>query len=502
MHHMRGWVGLICGVAVLGCDARKEPPAVAPKRAPVVVADAGAPTPDAGPPKEEEQTDNVLQLPSTDNVIDDVSRLEGLVQLLLRDPQRAERALMQLETPDSWQVALMAQFALKRGERTAAAPAEDDLPTLKPDNAGKISAGAKAWVAAVSLPLKALPGAAPKRQLKPAVLLEVPINTPVQIESLDGPLATVTVEVATEVEFGDSGLTPKSVTTRPVRGTLDAAWLVPEPLSGASVMADARAQDNTPEGRARAVVLWHRALLLERSDRAREGLLRAATQAQRASWVVLAALTRNLAPASRVELAFGCLGDSPKAQWLSRAKLPKKLPADVCFTGVDARPPCPDATAKEKKAAEASRQWRESLSLKEAPVLRLTVDARQPRIAFVARSTLKFHDSCDDFQEVDVESWGATLRRLPLPLGTATTVVRVPVERYHGVEYAVISAASETKAAAWLRTRGRYRYTVDGRGDLRPSLQLNDLHFESEPDVGAATFATLPAKYCECGEEP
>lgn len=490
---------LLAVAALAACDERPRPPTVVPKPPPPPPpVDAGAPEPEAARP-EPKPPQNVQDFPEHPPAEDAVEG-EDLVRLLLDDALRAERSLEALPTPDGWQVALMAQLGLRRGQAKEDALPERALPALAPD-AGTAVAGQSAWVASALLPLKALP-APKKKKAKPAVLMQLPINTEVRVDDVDGGIAQVTVEVAQEVDYGEADAKPTRVVTKPVQGVVDAAWLVPAPIDAAALVREARAQPDTEAGHDAAVVLWHRALMLERSEAAREGLLRAAWTARRASWVATAALARNFAPARNATLAWTCRGELPQAKWLSVAKRPPKaLPDDVCLVGVDTRTPCDFEPATRRKAMAAQAAWREPLGLEAHPVLKLVVDARQPRAILLAGSKLEFHDSCAEFEEVDLASYAATLRRLTLPLGTKDTVVRVPVPEYHGIEYAVLSAPSETRAVEWMRSRARYRWTVGARGELQVSLQPQDVQFALQPDATAATVATAPQKRCSCDDE-
>lgn len=490
------FVVLVVG-ALSGCDERPQPPEVAPKPAkkPTPVVDAGPPPTTASAPDEPPAPDNVLALPEHVKVEDAVEG-EPLIRLLLEDPSRAEKALHRLGTPDGWQVALMAQMALQQGEARGDALPETALPVLAPD-AGVPAADTDAWVAAASLPLKD-----PRKGAKGKTLLELPLNTRVHVEAVTGALARVSVEVAREVDYDDSGSAPTRVVSAPVKGLVDGAWLVAEPLTGPALVREAKAQPDDDAGNDRAVVLWHRALLVERSEAAREGLLRAAWQARRPSWVIRAALTRNFAPARAAALAWTCRGDPAKAKWLPEPKKPPKtLPSDVCLTEVDARASCAFEPQALRTGREARAAWRKNLGLEEKPLLRLTVDARQPRAILLAGSRVAFHDSCAEFEEVDLESHAATLRRLVLPLGVKDTVVRVPVPAYHGLEYAVLSASSEARAGAWMRSRSRYRWSIGPRGQLQVSLQTDDMSFAIEADAAAATVAVPPQKACDCNDD-
>lgn len=481
------WGVVVAGLAA--CKQRPPPPVLAPKLAPAVAApavDAGREVAlDLPPPLEE------AGLPQELSVDDGAVEGEGLIKLLLRDPARAAAALQEIPTPDGWQVALLARLAPRRAGHAERTP-EPPLPELRPARAGEVQAGAKAWVGRESLPLRPLPK-------QPGAPLELPLDTAVQLEALDGGSATVSVEVATQVDYGAAGSEPEALVTELRRGVVDARWLLPAPLEPRALLGEAQARLKAG-GEANAdaaVVLYRRALLIERSARAREGLLRAGWAAKRASVVVEAALARLLAPAAGLELAWACRGELAKATWVGAA--PKlKLAADACVTGVDARAPCAYAPAKKKKGWAALKAWRDAAGLAESPRLRFTVDARAPRLVLLADTTLAVRDECSDFEELRLDGGNATVRRLLLPLGVAKTVVRVAVPRYHGAEYAVVAAGNELKAAAWLRARGNYAWTAGARGGLEVSLGVGDRGFTLEKDVTAATVRERPELECGC----
>ncbi|MEW5742795.1 MAG: hypothetical protein AB1938_28015 [Myxococcota bacterium] len=481
-------ISAICFVTLLGgCEARPPPPVVSKPARPLPAHDAGPPAPlvEEPPPPA-----SVAEFPAQPPP--ETAEGDGLIALLLDEPARAEAVLLRLDAPDAWQVALLAQLAVKRGGAQTDVLPEEALPEVRPDG-GVLSPGQTAYVAAPGLTLK------PLGAKKKAARLTLPFNTALQVKSVDGALATVSVEVAREVDFGPEGDQPTRVLTAPVSGTVEASWLSTEAHSAEALMRDARAQPDTEEGRARAVVLWHRALLLERSEAAREGLLRAAWVARRPSWVITAALTRNFAPASGARLAWGCRGDLSSAKW--RAPGTRGVKGPLCVVDVDAREPCPFESPAVKEARKDDAAWRQREGVEEGPLLRVTVDAREPRALLLAASRLAYHDSCAEFEELTLDSHTASLRRLMLPLGEQATVVRVPVPAYHGTEYALLNAASERRAAAWMRSRARYRWTMGPSGQLQLSLQLDDQSYRVSPDATAVTVAAPPQKNCECNDD-
>lgn len=482
---------LVWGCCVLvgaGCSERAAPPVVAPVVKPVPVAeiDAGV---DAG--SAEPEPDNILQLPDTATLNEDPNRPAELIRLMLRDPELTERRLAALDTPSQWQVALLANFALRRGERSLPVPREGDLPPITLDG-GTLEAGKKAWV---SVPLADLkPAGAAKK--KPT-LATLPIGTQVEIDALDGGVAFVAVPLATSVEFSENDEVPTHIDATVVKGQLDLAALSSTPVQADALIAEAQAQPTTDVGLDRAVALWYRALLIDHSERTREGLLTAAWNAHRPSWAVTAALDRTFAPARNLSLTWGCRGEASRAK-LTRWPLNKKSPADVCVTGISEQLACETDSPALKRQLDTAKADLDASGLVRKPTLNFTVDARIARRLFVANSRLEVIDNCADFREVKVEGWGAAFRVLRLPLGIASAQVRVAVPSYHGVEYAVVSGASEAKIAAWLRSRGRNRWTFGRNGELNPSLQNGDSGFKLEGDVSAVTFATAPLRGCDC----
>jgi hypothetical protein len=483
------WVVVLVGA---GCSERPAPPPVAPVVAPL---DAGQPEADAGPPPDEAR--NVLQLPDSATVAEDPNRPLELQRLLLRDPELAERRLAQLETPSQWQVALLANFALRRGDHSLAAPREGDLPPVSFGDAGVEGPG-KAWVAAPLLELRA--PAAPRGKKRPALLASLPIGTEVQVDGLDGGLAAVSVSIATAVEFGETGEGPTHVESTVLEGQVELASLASTRIDATLLIARANAQPDTDAGHELAVALWYRALLLRHDEAAREGLLKAAWSAHRPSWAITAVLDRSFAAARGLSLIWGCRGGAARPPVL-RWPLPRKAPADVCVTGVTEQQACDHDPPRLKAQLEKSRLELEASGLQRRPSLAFTVDARLPRDAFLAQARLEQVDPCARFQELKLEGWGASYRLLHLPLGTAATRVSVAAPANHGVEYELISAAGQAKVAAWLRSRSHVRWTLGRNGELEVSLQNGDTGFRLEPDVSAVTWAAEPLRSCDCNQD-
>lgn len=423
---------------------------------------------------------------------DDVTTAAALTRVLLADPQHAERLLARLATPDAWQVAVLAQFALARGDRGFGRERTEPLPEVPVPGAGEAGPG-PAFVADDEVTLRGPGKQAP-------ALATLAFGTPVELLAVDDAAGTATVRVslATRAVYGATGAAPVSVETKPVEGAVPRDGLTATAPKLEALVAAARAEANDDAGRQRAVVLWRRALRLSHGELAREGLLRAAVAARRAPEVVEAALVQNLAPARGFAVAPGCRGDAAKAAWLAAAKLPRQLPDDACFTGLDLREACEDDGAKLTAAAASRAAWRSAQGVDGPAQARLVVDARRPRLVFLAGVPLEPLDACADFEELRPAAWEGTVRRLELPLGTKDLEVRVPLPKREAVEYAVVSAATEGKALRWLKSRGRFKWTIGPGGQLRVSLSAGDLGFELERDVAAVTWALPPPRACQC----
>lgn len=414
---------------------------------------------------------------------------EALLQLLLSDPLKAEARLNRLETPDAWQVSIVAQFALQRGAR---APAID--PEL-PASPGVADAGLPAGVGAawVSEDGAALAG-------KKGPLATLPLNTSLEVRSVDGEWAEVAVPVAQLAIYGEADRVPVRVVTNPVVGRVKVSQLSATPQDAEALMREALGQGDDGAGKLAAIALWNRAWRVERSERTREGLVRAAWAGRRAPTLVRAALARNLAPATGLRFAWTCSGEDPSAAtWLDVSKKrPGALPPAVCLSGVDARTRCPDDTPAALARAAAIKTWLDERSLTPKPWLRFTVDASDPRQVFVVTTPLSVADPCSDFEEVHFEAARGTVRRLTLPLGTKAMVVWVPATRHEGAEFSIPSTTSEGQAITWLRSRSRYRWTVGNKGELQPSLGTDARSFDVPDDLNAASYALPPEPDCAC----
>lgn len=458
-----------------------------------MVVDAGvAVVFDAGPAARE--PDNVLALPDDPVGPEDITDEKRLRALLLRDPRQAERQLVALAAPNQWQVALLAQLALRRGQRAPGALSEDSLAALPQPPI--VTGAGRAWV---SVSEAVLWGPAGKRSRNRQALL--PLGTPVEVLALDGGTATVAVELATTAEYGaasevEPGLPnepPVRVETTRLEGSVELRQLGAEAPDANAVIALAEREADDE----RATGLWLRALQLEPSEHARRGLLDVAWRARRPALVATAALVHATAPVRSLALAWGCTGEPAGAQW-ERWPLRRKPKGAVCVTGIDARTSCPHDSERRRTAVAEATAEREALGLPERPLLRVVVDGRTARRILLTSASLEAVDPCADFEEVKVAGWGANIRRLAVPLGAQRLTLLVPVPTAVGVEHAVIAAPSEAKAAAWLRSRSHLRWTVGRGGELQPSLRTGDPGFRLEPDVTAATWAEPPARSCEC----
>ncbi len=477
---------------LMGCSEPKAPPVVVPPVPSVVEVDAGPPpVVDAG--VVDPRPDNVLKLPDTEALNEDPRDEGQLAMLLLRDPNFAEKRLAAEATPNSWQVALMANFATRRGARELVPPKENPLPSIELD--GGVTQPGPAWVSVTDLALKSVP----KKGQKSTVLLTLPIATPVTVDAVDGGVAFISAQVATSVDFDGQSPVPTHVEATTVQGQVPATALVPTELTAEHLQEQARAQPKTELGQDRALALWHRAFAIDHSDTSREGWLRTAMAAKRSWWTVAAATAQTFGPASNLAVAWACRGDPVKAKWV-RWPLSTSAPADLCVTQVSEQTSCEEDPPKVARRLDDDAKARKDSGLTPSPVLGFTVDARTVRHVFLSASKLELQDACGDFPQIKVEGWGATLRRLTLPLGTSNLRVRVPAPGYHGYEYSIITAASELKAAAWLRSRSHIRWTVGRNGELEPSLSTGDNGFRLEPDVQAVSWATSPVRPCHCDD--
>jgi hypothetical protein len=479
-------------LAVMSCTQAPPPPAPVPpppRPAPIEV-DAGAPTLDAGPPTTppELNGESVAGVPDDAPLDPDDLREAAVQKLLIRDPDQAIRVLERAPGPSTFLIAVLANLATRRGvEGPPVRDRESPLPPVPASGTSPNEPGT-AFVGVQWAELKAKNG-------KGKALATIPTGTELTIDAIDGGVATVTVHVATRVDFGSDGAAPINVATKPVSGSLPVAELVTERPNRERLIAQAAAQPDTDEGHDTALVLHHRSFLLGPSEGGRARMLEAAWRARRPSWVAAAALEPVWVTPKSLRAAWGCRGALPKAKWLP---LGPKLPPDVCVTGVSVQHSCegpePASIAKRKEQLTA-------LGLAApTPVLEVVVDASRARGLWVATLPIRPLDECEEREEHKLDLFGSTIRRLPLPLGTSAMVVSVPVSGWHGLEHSVVGAQSEAKARDWLRARRSSKWTYDGKGEPAPSLGVGDLEFRSERDVWARSFGRLPQHDCElCG---
>ncbi|MDP1828799.1 MAG: hypothetical protein Q8L48_36400 [Archangium sp.] len=479
---LRGW--LVVVVAASSCTEAPPPPPPPPQ---VVVA---APVKQA-PVLPPEDPELIAAFPDEVALPEEADTDAALLKLLLADPLKAEAALHKLSSPTNWQVAVLAQFAIARGENTFELDAEPALPVLETD--GGVSGPGPAWTSQDATPLLGL------SKKKPPTLATLPIDTKVEVSAIDGDDAVVSVPLAQVAIFGEEGRLPARVTSTALVGRVPLSRLASKPPDPEALMLEALRQTEDAHAQLRAVALWEMAWRIERSERTRGGLLNAAWATRRASTVVRAAMARNLAPVSDLRFAWACNTEDPsRAKWLDLTKArPKKLPASSCVGGLDSRVSCGNDDEAEKKKAAATTAWLAGLGLAPKPWLRFTVDARDPRQVFLVTTPLEVADACSDFEELSFEAASGIVRRLTLPLGTKGLVVWVPVTRHLGAEFAVPSATTERQAVSWLRSRGRYRWTLE-KGTLEPSLGMNATTFRVSAEVNATTFALPPERDCSC----
>ncbi|MDP3505730.1 MAG: hypothetical protein Q8S33_35635 [Myxococcales bacterium] len=487
-------VGLMLIVVSLAACSEPPPPPPTPVAVakppstavdPVPVVDAGAPA--VLPP-------DTLDGVTTEGVPDDPQlsaddlRDATLQKMLLRDPDRVIRVLEQAPAPSSFQVAVLAALAIRR--RVEGPPLqvkESPLPTV-PASGKPIAGPGAAFVGVQLLELRAGPG-------KGKVLASIPTGTQLVVDKVTGANAAVSVELATRVVFGTEGGAPKQVVTKTVKGFAPLDSLVDAPPDTSTLAAEATTQPDTDLGHDISLVLWHRAFLLSPTETVRAQLLAAAWKARRPSWVAAAALEPVWVAPRSLRVAWACKGDLLKAKW---APLSPKPPADVCFSGVDVRQPC---TGDVPASLTKRKELLSTLGLTTpAPVMETVVDASRARRLWLVSLPVRSTSECEEVEEHKIDVFGAVIRRLQLPLGTASMVVSVPVSGWHGVEHSVIGAQSEAKARDWLRSRVTSKWTYDARGEPAPSLGVGDTSFRLERDVATASVGRIPEMNCElCG---
>ncbi len=482
---------LLPGVTLLAlaCD----PPPVKPEPPPPPVVAVVAPEPP--PPPQETFEAEVLDGEPTEGLPDDPGLATGtltdasLQDLLLRDPDKALRVLEQAPGPTAFRVSILAALALKRGVDGPRLEARE-LPLPEVPASGTLaSTPGPAFVGTTFAEVRTAPG-------KGKLLASLPIGTAVTIDAVQGKRCSVTFGLATRVDFAPTGATPLNVTTATFHGVLPLSALVTTPPQPQALVTEASNQPTTEAGRDVALVLRHRVWLLAPSEATRRKVLEAAWTARRPSWVAQATLEKVWAAPKGLRLAWGCRGELAKASWGPMKKGPP--PANACFTGVDVRVPC---AGQVPAVLEQRRHALEKAGVSEpSPRLSFSVDATRLRRVHLASVPLRLPNECEGGDELKLDTYGATLRRLPLPLGVASMVVTVPVRGWHGMEHSVVGAQSEAKARDWLRARATSRWTLDARGEPSPSLGVGDLGFALERDVVASSLGVAPQVNCElCG---
>ncbi len=420
--------------------------------------------------------------------VDDL-RDPALQALLLRDPDRAIRVLEQASTPSGFQVAVLAALAIRR--RIEGPPLQvKELPLPVLPASGVVATGdGPAFVGVQLLEVRSAPA-------KGKLLATLPTGTQVLIEKTQAPNATISVQLATRVDFGPDGDEPTNVVMTKVTGTVPLDALVTSRPDVKAVATDAANQLNTDEGNDRALVLWHRAFLLGPTEALRAEMMKAAWKARRPSWVASTALEPVWAAPKSMRVAWACKGTLAKAKWVAPSAKP---PVDVCFTGVDLRAAC---TGDVPPAITKRRELLATLSLSQpSPVAEVVVDGARAHRLWAVSLPIRPTNECDlEVEEHKIDIFGAIVRRLPLPLGTPSMVVSFPVSGWHGIEHAVVGAQSEAKARDWLRSRSRSKWTYDAKGEPAPSLSVADVGFRLERDVASASVGRLPLMNCDvCG---
>ncbi|MBL8919878.1 MAG: hypothetical protein JNJ54_13505 [Myxococcaceae bacterium] len=488
---MRNCLLLIVLLGVAGCEEKTPPPEPPP---PPPVAAQPPPVPDAGAARPAVVQTDLLDGEVTQGLPDDPpfnaddTRDLALQRLLLRDPDRAIRVLEQSPTPSAFQVAVLAALAIRRRiEGPPLQVKESQLPAVPAS--GTLATGAgPAFVGVQQLELRSAPG-------KGKVVAVLPTGAALTIDAVQGPHAQVAVELATRVDFGPEGAAPTKVVTKKVTGFAALDALVQEKPDAAQLAAQAASQPDTDAGHDVALVLWHRIFLMHPAESVRAQVMSAAWEARRPSWVASAALEPVWVAPRSLRVAWACRGDLAKAKW---GPVTPKPPADFCVTGVDVRTPCGEAAP----AVTKRRETLEALQLRDpSPVLEVVVDATRARRLWAVSLPIKPVNECEaDVDEHKLDVFGALVRRVELPLGTASLVVSLPVSGWHGMDHAVVGAQSEVKARDWVRSRALSRWTWDAKGESAPSLGVGDTGFRLERDVASLSSGRLPQMNCDlCG---
>lgn len=483
---------LVLCLSLVACEKAPVAPVVEPAPAPpppkiepTVRTDAGPPVPRVPP--------DVLDGAATEGVPDDAPldtddlREANLQRLLLRDPDHAIRVLEQAPAPSAFHVAVLANLAMRR--KVEGPPMQGKELPLPPLPASGLAATAPgpAFVGVAQLEVRA--------SAKGKIVATLPTATAVTIEKLAGTTAVISTQLATRVDFGSLGTTPKAVVTTKVAGVVPLDALVTSAPDVGTLSSLVASQEETDAGRDAAVVYAHRAFLLSPSEYTRAQLLGAAWKARRPSWVASAALEPVWVTAKAFKAAWACRGDLSRAKWVPVSEKP---PADACFANVDLRTPC----STQPPAVVKRRETLTTLGHAEpAPVIEVVVDATRARRLWAVSMPIRPVAECDDENdEHKIDIFGASIRRLQLPLGTSSLIVSLPVVGWHGVEHSIVGAQSEAKARDWLRSRTRTRWTYDSKGEPSPSLSVGDTTFRTERDVASHSIGRLPQLDCElCG---
>ncbi len=482
----------LLGAMLTACPEAAPPPAEKPTPSHAEPVDAGAEPKDAGLPPAPlpEELDGAPSTGISDDVQLDTDDLRdsAVQRLLLRDPDRAIRVLEKAPAPSAFLVAVLANLAVRRHvEGPPSQSKETPLPPV-PASGTSASQPGPAFVGVELAELRAKNGKG-----KPLAVL--PTGTALTIDSVQGALAIVSVALATKVELPASGVVPVHVDTKVLTGSIPLEQLVVDKPTLSALLTEARAQPDTEAGADTALILFHRALRLAPSESVRASMLAAAWRARRPSWVAATALEPVWATPRSIRAAYACRGNRSTAKWLP---LGPKPPADVCLTGIDLHHACEGAVPA---AITKKREQLTALGFPEpAPVIEVVVDATRARSLWIVSMPVRPTDECEERDEHKIDLFGAVIRRVPLPLGTAATTVSFPVSGWHGFEHSVVGAQSEAKARDWLRARRSSKWTYDAKGEPAPSLGVHNLDFHSERDVAVVSFGRVPQLECElCG---
>jgi tetratricopeptide (TPR) repeat protein len=343
-------------------------------------------------------------------------------------------------------------------------------PALPP--AIRVQGGARAWIGASSLYLRAGPSAGA------LALGRLPINTQVEVIALDGEWARV--RSATPIAptrgvlldpFGTGAEGPPAaaapVATGPNEGYLAAGFLEPAPLEARAL--EALAARELAAGRAdQAAALLDRAVALDPSNaQALRELVGAGLDAGRFAAVANAALVlagpgAPLVPGLEVDqmdLAYGCRGDRSNAVFVTPSPADLKsgrAPQDACAVNVEPWAPCDACEPDGPSPAEQRRAAREIAAFEARRALLHRIYPARPYLHARLRNgraraplpasrlhvyAAKISGGCDELAGRE-PGWSVKLAEVNVPALQPLESVDlwIPVPEYAGRYYGLLAA--------------------------------------------------------------